>query len=90
MGGDQLASVMSSVASDPKRIAGLRDQIDAQSMPRYASARLWDDGIIRPMDTRATLALSLSVANQGRRRSAERGEGHTAWDGNNLVGGGVV
>lgn len=89
MGGDQLASVMSSVASDPKRIAGLRDQIDAQSMPRYASARLWDDGIIRPMDTRATLALSLSVANQGRRRSAERGEGHTAWDGNNLVGGGV-
>jgi len=92
MGGDQLASVMSTVSSDPKRIAGLRDQIEAQSTPQYASARLWDDGIIRPTDTRGTLALALSVANQGRQRSALRNgsgnsHGHTAWDGNGHAGG---
>jgi 3-methylcrotonyl-CoA carboxylase beta subunit len=83
MGSDQLASVMATISSDTKKTSGLRDQIEAQSMPTYASARLWDDGVIRPMDTRATLALTLSVANEGRRKSRERGQGHTAWDGNN-------
>lgn len=87
MGGDQLASVMSTVSSDSARVAGLRDQIEAQCMPTYASARLWDDGIIRPIDTRATLALSLSVANLGRQRSSARGSGHTAWDGNGYASG---
>ncbi|UZJ57355.1 hypothetical protein CBS101457_006675 [Exobasidium rhododendri] len=87
MGSDQLASVMSSISSDPTKTSGLRDQIEAQSMPKYASARLWDDGIIRPMDTRAVLALTLSVANEGRRKSRERGQGHTAWDGNNHASG---
>lgn len=87
MGSDQLSSVMSSVSSDPARTKGLRDQIEEQSMPTYASARLWDDGIIRPMDTRAVLSLTLSVANEGRRKSRERGQGHTAWDGNNHASG---
>ena len=87
MGSDQLASVMSSVSSDPARTSGLRDQIEAQSMPTYASARLWDDGVIRPEDTRAALALGLHVATEGRRKSRERGQGHPAWDGNNHASG---
>jgi 3-methylcrotonyl-CoA carboxylase beta subunit len=82
MGGDQLESVMGSVSSDKARMAGLKDKIEAQSTPEYASARLWDDGVIRPQDTRGALALGLQVAMEGRRRSKERGEAHPAWDGN--------
>jgi len=38
------------------------DQFGAQSHPYYASARLWDDGIIDPADTRRVLALGLSAS----------------------------
>ena len=38
------------------------DMFDEQSHPLYASARLWDDGIIDPRKSRETLALSLSAA----------------------------
>ena len=38
------------------------DQFERQSSPWYASARLWDDGIIDPADTRRVLGLSLSAA----------------------------
>ena len=38
------------------------DQFGAQSHPYYASARLWDDGVIDPADTRRVLALGLSAA----------------------------
>lgn len=86
MGSDQLSSVMSSVSSDPSRTQGLRDQIENQSMPTYASARLWDDGIIRPMDTRGVLGLALSVANQGREKSKLFGKS-TTWDGNGHASG---
>ena len=40
----------------------IRSQYEAQGNPYYASARLWDDGIIDPRDTRTTLALSISAA----------------------------
>ncbi len=40
----------------------LRDQYEAQGHPYYASARLWDDGIIDPADTRTVLALGLSAS----------------------------
>lgn len=85
MGAEQLSQVMGTVSSDPTKQAGLRDQIEQQSTPEYASARLWDDGVIKPTDTRAALALALAVANEGRRKSADRAAsraGHTAWDGN--------
>ena len=38
------------------------DQFATQSDPLYASARLWDDGIIDPRDTRAVISLSLAAA----------------------------
>jgi 3-methylcrotonyl-CoA carboxylase beta subunit len=38
------------------------DQFGAQSHPYYASARLWDDGVIDPADTRRVLALGLSAS----------------------------
>jgi len=42
--------------------APIRDQYEAQGHPYYASARLWDDGVIRPTDTRRVLALALSAS----------------------------
>lgn len=87
MGGEQLSQVMSTVSSDKAKQEGLRDKIEKQTLPEYATARLWDDGIIRPQDTRSVLALGLSVANTGRWRSSQRGDAggsrHPAWDGNN-------
>jgi 3-methylcrotonyl-CoA carboxylase beta subunit len=38
------------------------EQYERQSQPLYASARLWDDGIIDPLDTRAVLGLSISAS----------------------------
>jgi 3-methylcrotonyl-CoA carboxylase beta subunit len=40
----------------------IREQYERQGHPYYASARLWDDGVIDPKDTRRVLALSLAVA----------------------------
>ena len=40
----------------------LEDQINAESDPYFATARLWDDGIIDPRETRTVLAISLSAA----------------------------
>lgn len=87
MGGEQLSQVMGTVSSDKSKQEGLRETIEKQCLPEYASARLWDDGIIRPQDTRSVLTLGLSVANTGRWRSSQCGDAggsrHPAWDGNN-------
>ncbi|MGW0042850.1 carboxyl transferase domain-containing protein [Rhodococcus sp. NPDC003348] len=60
MGGEQAASVLGTVGSgsDPDEI---RAQYEAQGNPYYSTARLWDDGIIDPADTRDVLGLALSV-----------------------------
>ena len=42
--------------------ASIRDQYESQGHPYYASARLWDDGVIDPVDTRQVLSLALSAA----------------------------
>ncbi len=42
--------------------APIREQYERQGHPYYASARLWDDGIIDPLDTRMALGLGLSAA----------------------------
>ena len=42
--------------------APIRDQYEHQGNPYYATARLWDDGIIDPADTRTVLALGLSAS----------------------------
>ncbi len=76
MGGEQAASVLATVRRDGMEARGemwtsdaeeafkapIRAQYDTQGHPYYASARLWDDGIIDPADTRRVLALGLSAA----------------------------
>jgi 3-methylcrotonyl-CoA carboxylase beta subunit len=76
MGGEQAASVLAQVRRDGIEAKGgswpkaeedafkapIRAQYESQGHPYYASARLWDDGIVDPADTRMVLALSLSAA----------------------------
>lgn len=76
MGGDQAANVLAQVNRDKHSKQGtnwpieeeeafkadMRTQYDTQGNPYYASARLWDDGVIAPEDTRKTLGLALSAA----------------------------
>ncbi len=76
MGGEQAASVLATIKRDTLQSAGqsfslqeeeqlktpIRDQFERQGHPVYASARLWDDGVIEPKDTRRLLGLVLSLA----------------------------
>jgi acetyl-CoA carboxylase carboxyltransferase component len=60
MGGEQAATVLSMVGdSDPDEI---REKYEAEGNPYHSTARLWDDGIIDPLDTRRVLALGISAA----------------------------
>ncbi len=76
MGGEQAASVLATVKRDNIEASGgswseieeeefkapIRDQYDEEGNPYYATARLWDDGIIAPGETRRVLALAFSAA----------------------------
>ena len=68
MGGEQAASVLATVRGfdtpeeEEEFKAPIRAQYEAQGSPYYATARLWDDGIIDPADTRRVLGLGLAVA----------------------------
>jgi 3-methylcrotonyl-CoA carboxylase beta subunit len=76
MGGEQAASVLATVKRDGIEAKGgqwsadeeaafkapIKEQYEVQGHPYYASARLWDDGVIDPADTRRVLALGLSAA----------------------------
>jgi len=63
MGGEQAAAVMTEVGQGETG-ARLREQYERQGHPYYATARLWDDGVIDPRDTRDVLGLALTaVAN---------------------------
>ena len=76
MGGEQAAMVLSTVQGDSLEARGeewsesdraayedkIRQQYETQGHPLYASARLWDDGVIDPMDTRRVIAHGLSAA----------------------------
>jgi 3-methylcrotonyl-CoA carboxylase beta subunit len=76
MGGEQAASVLATVKRDGLEAAGkawsaeeeeafkapIREQYERQGHPYYATARLWDDGIIDPADTRRVLGLALSAS----------------------------
>lgn len=76
MGGDQAAGVLATVKRDGIEGKGgnwseeeeaafkapIRDQYEHQGHPYYASARVWDDGVIDPADTRMVLGLGLSAA----------------------------
>jgi 3-methylcrotonyl-CoA carboxylase beta subunit len=60
MGGEQAAAVMREVGQ-PELGAQLRDQYEHQGRAVYATARIWDDGIIDPRQTRSVLARALAV-----------------------------
>ena len=76
MGGDQAASVLSTVRRDGMEARSeewsaeeeaqfrqpILEQYEHQGHPYYASARIWDDGVIDPKDTRMVLGLSISAA----------------------------
>ncbi|GGD40891.1 acetyl-CoA carboxylase subunit beta [Microbacterium faecale] len=78
MGGPQAASVLSTVRREQIEQSGgawsaedqdafeapIRDQYERQGSPYYSTARLWDDGVIDPADTRRVLGLALDVAGQ--------------------------
>jgi len=70
MGGEQAASVLATVRGDltPEEEeaikAPIRQQYEDQGNPYYSTARLWDDGVIDPADTRTVLGLALSVVAQ--------------------------
>jgi acetyl-CoA carboxylase carboxyltransferase component len=60
MGGEQAATVLTMVGdADPEEIQA---KYEAEGNPYYSTARLWDDGVIDPLDTRRVLALGLSAA----------------------------
>ncbi|EEQ33846.1 Methylcrotonoyl-CoA carboxylase beta chain, mitochondrial [Microsporum canis] len=69
MGSEQLTNVMAAVGKsvDPS----LRDRIDAESEAVFSSARLWDDGVIPPADTRKVLGLCLAASVGGRSEDAK-------------------
>ncbi len=78
MGGEQAASVLATIRRDNLEAEGgdwsadeeeafktpVRDRYDAEGNPYYATARLWDDGIILPSETREVLGLAFAVCLQ--------------------------
>ena len=78
MGGGQAASVLATVRRDgvearggswPEKeqqefMAGIRDQYERQGHPYYSTARLWDDGVIEPGQTRDVLGLALGAVSE--------------------------
>ena len=76
MGGEQAAGVLAQIRRDGLEAQGkqwsaaeedafkdpIRRQYETQGHPYYASARVWDDGIIDPVDTRMVLGLGISAA----------------------------
>jgi len=87
MGGEQAASVLSRVRRDALEAKGeswsdededafkapIRAQYETQGHPYYASARLWDDGIVDPAQSRRVLGLSLSAALNAPQRETRFG-----------------
>jgi 3-methylcrotonyl-CoA carboxylase beta subunit len=78
MGGNQASSVLATVKRDQYDAAGqkwstedeeafkapIREQYEDQGSPYYSTARLWDDGVIDPADTRTVLGLALDVVSR--------------------------
>jgi len=87
MGGEQAATVLATVKSEQvakegnvlaesdieKLKAPIREQYETQGSPFYSTARLWDDGIIDPAQTRTILSLALTVCAGGERSDTTYG-----------------
>lgn len=87
MGGEQAAMVLTQIKSETDKVKGkvskggedtafqaeIQEQYETQGHPYYASARLWDDGIIDPKETRRVLGLGLALAQKTAHRSTKFG-----------------
>ena len=87
MGGEQAAAVLATVRRDGIEAKGgtwsaeeeeefkrpIRESYETQGHPYYATARLWDDGIIDPADTRRVLAQALAAAGHAPRSKGRHG-----------------
>src|SRR5262249_29626155 len=87
MGGEQAASVLATVKQDQLKRSGrawpaaeeeafkqpIREQYERQGHPYYSSARLWDDGVLDPRETRRVLALSLAAVRNAPREAQRFG-----------------
>ena len=86
MGGEQAAQVLATVKRDGMTARGeewpesdahnfldnIRERYETQGHPYYATARLWDDGVIDPCDTRKVLGIALAAASYGPAPADER------------------
>jgi 3-methylcrotonyl-CoA carboxylase beta subunit len=63
---------MSTFDRDPTQHAALKDTIESQSTAYYSTARLWDDGVVKPTETRDVLGLALALAARRRKGSSAR------------------
>jgi 3-methylcrotonyl-CoA carboxylase beta subunit len=89
MGGEQAANVLCQITRDAKEKKGqkwsekeesefkepLLKQYEEEGNPYYSSARLWDDGIIRPEDTRAAVGLGLDLVANSRQDQSSNNRG---------------
>jgi 3-methylcrotonyl-CoA carboxylase beta subunit len=87
MGGEQAAAVLATIkrealersggflseADEEQLKAPIREQFERQGHPYYASARLWDDGVIDPLDTRRVLGLALALTKSQEPRATRFG-----------------
>jgi 3-methylcrotonyl-CoA carboxylase beta subunit len=87
MGGEQAASVLATIkreaverggssmspAEEENLKAPIREQFERQGHPYYASARLWDDGVVDPLDTRRVLGLALALTRREEIRATRFG-----------------
>jgi 3-methylcrotonyl-CoA carboxylase beta subunit len=87
MGGEQAASVLATIKREALERAGralsdaeeeqlkapIREQFERQGQPFYASARLWDDGVLDPLDTRRALGLALALTQLQRGAATQYG-----------------
>ncbi|WP_196160204.1 carboxyl transferase domain-containing protein [Reinekea sp. G2M2-21] len=87
MGGEQAATVLATVKSEQMHARGepvsaeameafkqpIRDSYETQGSPYYSTARLWDDGIIDPAQTRTILSLALHVCANGKQEDTRYG-----------------
>lgn len=76
MGGEQSANVLAQITKESKAkrgetwseeeqekfMAPIREKYEAEGHPYFSSARLWDDGVINPRDTRTVLGLAISAS----------------------------
>ncbi len=64
MGGVQAAKVLTAVGGDPEQEDATIERYEREGSPYHSTARLWDDGVIDPLDTRKVLALGLDAASR--------------------------